>query len=485
MISKALIKQRPKFQQSVDDRLSQHPVRNRMFNGKIAATAYYTDYKEEELLFDNSAFKTWTSLDNYGKKLLNLHVTSISKHNKHLYNMSLDSLPEEYRKLFSILEHLYFYDDIAIIKLSDTDTFTDELEAFCKLLSSDEFIQYMFRICFTEIDQLCGDHSSMTTNGLFKLMLNASKWYVIRSYRKEIPNPDDCELQWDFKTKHFNLIDSGGNIIKSNVTFKTNLIIDVYVAGYHNVHAKDNIKAMDPKLLLSSFDSFVKTNKFEKQTKPTVETSDCKKYKVTKTNNRYIRLESDTFWLLYKVLCILLNTTGEKFYDEVEDRIVRYDHNPTNRKHVEFYRNQVLDKCNSNGWYKIPDLCFIVPMGLVSNWKKPTNNSVRIVNANTKPSSRTTALELTVKGKPYKCTIGNRYGTKTVFTQALYECPEYKIIFNSNIYHGYTKLNWSLNSVQSMTVEHLVNMTALFDIYMAKKIETKLFSFQSANVNRL
>ena len=471
MSVKTLIKQRPKF------------------NGKIAATAYYTDYKEEELLFDNSSFKTWTSLDNYGKKLLNLHVTSISKHNKHLYNMSLDSLPEEYRKLFSVLEHLYFYDDIAIIKLSDTDTFTDELETFCRLLSSDEFIQYMFRVCLTEIDQLCGDHSSMTTNGLFKLMLNASKWYVIRSH-KDIANPNDCELQWDFKTKQFNLIDSGGNIIKSNVSFKTNLIIDVYVAGYHNVHAKDNIKSMDPKLLLSSFDSFVKTNKFEKQTKPTVETSDCKKYKVTKTNNRYIRLESDTFWLLYKVLCILLNTTGEKFYDEVEDRIVRYDSNPTNRKHVEFYRNQVLDKCNSNGWYKIPDLCFIVPMGLVSNWKKPTNNSVKVSNVN----SRTSSLELTVKGKPYKCTLGNRtlsnergnrYGTKTVFTQALYECPEYKIIFNSNIYHGYTKLNWHLNSVQSMTVEHLVNITALFDIYMAKKIETKLFSFQSGNVNRL
>jgi hypothetical protein len=476
MNSKALIKQRP---------MSQQTMEHRRFNGKIAATAYYTDYKEEELLFDNSAFKTWTSLDNYGKKLLNLHVTSISKHNKQLYNMSLYNLPEEYRPLFSILEHLYFYDDIAIIKLSDTDTFTDELDTFCKLLSSEEFIQYMFRVCLTEIDQLCGDHSSMTTNGLFKLMLNASKWYVIRSH-KDITNPNDCELQWDFKTKQFNLIDSGGNIVKSNVSFKTNLIIDVYVAGYHNVHAKENIKDMDPKLLLSSFDSFVKTNKFEKQTKPTVETSDCKKYKVTKTNNRYIRLESDTFWLLYKVLCILLNTTGEKFYDEVEDRIVRYDSNPSNRKHVEFYRNQVLDKCNSNGWYKIPDLCFIVPMGLVSNWKKPTNNSVKVSNANSRSTVKTNTLELTVKGKPYKCILGgNSADTTTVRTQALYDCPEYKIIFNSNIYTGYKKLNWHLNSSQYMSVEHLVNMTALFDIYMAKKIETKLMCFQSTYINRL
>ena len=377
------------------------------FNGKIAATAYYTDYKEEELLFDNSSFKTWTSLDNYGKKLLNLHVTSISKHNKLLYNSVLKEIPEEFRKLYSILEHLYFYDDIALIKLSDTDTFTDELEAFSKLLSSGEFIKYMFRLCLTEIDQLCGDHSLMTTNGLIKLMLNVSKWYAIRSC-KEIVNPNECELQCDYKTKQFNIVDSCGKIIKSNVTFKTNLIIDLFVAGYHNVHARDNIKDMDPKLLLSSFDSFVKTNKFEKQTKPTVETSDCKKYKVTKTNNHYIRLESDTFWFLYKVLCILLNTNGERFYDDVEDRIVRYDYNPTNKKHVEFYRNQVLDKCNSNGWYKIPDLCFIVPMGLVSNWKKPTNNSVKVTSYNavrvSNANYRNSNLELTVKGKVYKCT---------------------------------------------------------------------------------
>ena len=475
MNSKVLIKSRPKF------------------NGKIAATAYYTDYEEEELLFDNSAFKTWTSLDNYGKKLLNLHVTSISKHNKLLYNSALKNLPEAFQKMFSILEHLYFYDDIALIKLSDTDTFTDELETFCKLLSSEEFIKYMFRVCLTEIDQLCGDHSLMTTNGLFKLLLNASKWYAIRSH-KDITNPDDCELQCDYKTKQFNIIDSSGNIIKSNVSFKTNLIIDVFVAGYHNVHAKDNIKDMNPNLLLSSFDSFVKSNKFEKQTKPTVETSDCKKYKVTKTNNRYIRLESDTFWFLHKVLCILLNTNGERFYNEVEDKIVRYDHNPSNRKYVEFYRNQVLDKCTSNGWYKIPDLCFIVPMGLVSNWKKPTNNAVRVGNTpivkNGYTASRGSNLELTVKGKVYNCRLNSSQDTSTVLTQQLLNCPDYKTIFNSKIYSNYSKLNWKYNAIHSMSTEHLINLTALFDIYFAKKIEMKLVnfnsvSFQSTNVNRL
>ena len=210
-------------------------------------------------------------------------------------------------------------------------------------------------------------------------------------------------------------------------------------------------------------------------------------------------MESDTFWFLHKVLCILLNTNGERFYNEVEDKIVRYDHNPSNRKYVEFYRNQVLDKCTSNGWYKIPDLCFIVPMGLVSNWKKPTNNAVRVASNNAvrvgKDGSRGCNLELTVKGKVYNCRLNNcrvdsNQDTPTVRTQQLLDCPDYKTIFNSKIYSDYSKLNWKYNSTHNMSIENLINLTALFDIYFAKKIEMKLVNFnsmcfQSANVNRL
>lgn len=435
------------------------------FNGKVAKEAIYADYIEQKQLFDNSKYKTYTSTDEYGKDLLEGNISKISRTDPDIYRFKLDKIPEQYRDLFKLLSHLCSYCGIPMIKLPVTDCFTDAYNMIIEKLSSPRYSKYMFKLDIGEIDQFLTEHAIFTTNGLFKLMLAASRPYALKAC-PDIENPDKCQLAYNKQKNTFDIVDEFGNVIKENIRFKTNLIIDVFVAGFHNMKAKDNIKGMNTKLFLSSFDSMIKNLNYKKQMNPTIEESICGNYKISKLNNSYVRLESSTFWSLYKAITTLLNVEGEEFYDDKCDVIGNYREHENCKPALAYYNNQIMSTSISNRWFKIPDFCCIIPMGLEANWNKPTDRNAEYKSCEEK-------LNLKIGNVATSCTVRSYPNIITIGIKNLEKIPLYKQILNSNIYRNYKRLH-RIRYENVIKLEDFINVTALFDIYLATRIDEKI-----------